>query len=119
MAVAVREGHHAGRAGGRHPAHQVRHMASTKKKPAVAEFGDFQTPRTLARQVCKLLADRGLSPAAIVEPTCGIGNFLFAALERFPTAASAVGIEINSGYVEKLMDLVEGQPYGNKVRVFR
>lgn len=55
-----------------------------KKCARVEEYGDFQTPPELASQVCRLLADRGTIPASILEPTCGIGNFLLAAVERFP-----------------------------------
>ena len=73
-------------------------MAKTKK---VAEYGDFQTPKTLARIVCALLARNRIQPAALLEPTCGLGNFLIAALDRFPGLRAAVGAEINPYYVEQ------------------
>jgi hypothetical protein len=66
------------------------------------EYGDFQTPPALARQVCALLARRGIRPAAVVEPTCGVGNVLFAALDRFPTIETAVAGEIHAAHVSEL-----------------
>ncbi len=72
-------------------------MVKSKK---TAEYGDFQTPSGLAKAVCALLAREGLRPAAIVEPTCGIGSFLFAALDQFKDADQAVGVEINRSYIE-------------------
>jgi len=66
-----------------------------------AEFGDFQTPLALTRAISKLLARRALvsQPAAVLEPTCGQGNFLLAALEQFPGVRKAVGIDINPSHV--------------------
>lgn len=65
------------------------------------EFGDFQTPMELAVDVCSMLAERGIAPASILEPTCGVGNFVVAALRTFETIEKVVGIDINSKYVER------------------
>ncbi len=65
------------------------------------EFGDFQTPVSLARQVCLLIARTGFRPASVLEPTCGVGSFLCAALETFPEAKRVLGFEINQQYVEQ------------------
>jgi hypothetical protein len=46
-------------------------------------------------------------PAAIVEPTCGVGAFLAAARERFPSA-SLHGYELNERYVALARAAVEG-----------
>ncbi len=55
------------------------------------EFGDFQTPIALAEQCLRLL---DIPPdARILEPTCGIGNFLRAAATNIPTSERK-GIEI-------------------------
>src|SRR5687767_12902305 len=62
-------------------------------------FGDFQTPRPLADQVCSLLVDAGVRPKSIVEPTCGTGSFLLAAADAFPRAKRLVGVEINSEHL--------------------
>lgn len=64
------------------------------------EYGDFQTPSNLARDVCTLIARSGFSPASIIEPTCGRGAFLRAALDTFLNARHFVGIDRNPGYIE-------------------
>lgn len=71
-------------------------MSKIKEK---AEFGDFQTPQALAEQVCALLAQRGSAPASLIEPTCGEGNFLFAALKHLPSIRCTIGLDISSAYV--------------------
>ena len=63
------------------------------------EFGDFQTPTILAKEVCLLLAGQGFHPQHVVEPTCGEGNFLSQATTIFPEARLH-GFEINA---EKLV----------------
>ena len=55
-----------------------------------AAFGDFQTPIDLADKICDLLHEVGVRPRSIVEPTCGEGNLLLAALERFPSSVRAL-----------------------------
>ena len=62
------------------------------------EFGDFQTPLALAREVCSLLAQQTIEASTIIEPTCGIGAFLVAAAETFPKAR-LLGWDINPDYV--------------------
>lgn len=73
-----------------------------------AEFGDFQTPPSLANDVCSLIKAIGCTPSSILEPTCGEGNFLLAALDSFDTVIDARGYDINLTYVhllrEKLLD---------------
>jgi len=61
------------------------------------EYGDFQTPPELAKAIC--LALRGERPATLLEPTCGTGAFLAAALDRFPRLGIALGFDINPRYV--------------------
>ncbi len=73
-------------------------MLKAKKENTIAEFGDFQTPADLAQQVCALLHRVGVRPSSIIEPTCGLGNFLLAALDQFPSVEKAVGVEINADY---------------------
>lgn len=64
------------------------------------EFGDFQTPDKLAREACDVLLRLRISPASIVEPTCGTGSFLRASANAFPTCTSLLGFEINPEYAE-------------------
>jgi hypothetical protein len=65
-----------------------------------AEYGDFQTPITLARAVCARVADYAPEPVALLEPTCGSGTFLSAALDRFKGVGEAVGVDINAGHLQ-------------------
>lgn len=60
--------------------------------------GDYQTPMTLARQVCSYLYEVvGLRPQAVLEPTCGVGHLLEASL--ILGARHYLGIELNEEYV--------------------
>lgn len=70
----------------------------TKKKEK-AEFGDFQTPDALARAACDVLRRLGLSPGSIIEPTCGRGSFLRAAVAAFPECGRFLGFDVNPDYV--------------------
>ena len=92
-------------------------MAATRKSKAKAEFGDFQTPVMLTQQVCELLVKLGIQPGTILEPTCGVGNFLIAAVAAFPTAKTAVGIEINPDYVIAAQAQVAALALGDRVQV--
>lgn len=61
------------------------------------EFGDYQTPLDFAQKVCLYLKDKkGITPTAILEPTCGVGNLLKSSL--IFGADELVGIEINPEY---------------------
>jgi len=73
-------------------------MALGKKRSKI-EYGDFQTPASLAYQVCNLIAQTGCAPQSILEPTCGVGHFLDAALQSFPSVRYLAGVEINPEYV--------------------
>ena len=73
----------------------------TLDKISKAEFGDFQTPRNLARDACLVVKRTGFSPASVIEPTCGSGSFLQAALEVFPTVNHLLGVDRDPGYVQE------------------
>ena len=88
-----------------------------KKTASVEEYGDFQTPPELASQVCKLLADRGTNPASVLEPTCGIGNFLLAAIEQFPHLSAGLGIDVNDAYVAATKAKLAGRSDAATVKV--
>lgn len=63
------------------------------------EYGDYQTPVAFAEKVCTYLKDyRHIEPSAIVEPTCGVGNFLESSL--LFEADEYYGIEINPDYCD-------------------
>ena len=92
-------------------------MIQRTKTSQVAEFGDFQTPTNLAERVCQLLADTGTKPASIVEPTCGIGNFVIAALDAFPLSQQVLSLEINPEYASKLTSRLSDRPDAAKVKL--
>ena len=72
------------------------------KKVQQREYGDFQTPFLLAEAIVTLLRYSGIRPQAILEPTCGKGAFLLAAINAFPEVTHLVGVEINKQYVLEL-----------------
>lgn len=83
-------------------------MRKVGKTKQVAEFGDFQTPKELAQKACEmLLSGQEFQPKTIIEPTCGVGNFLTAALEQFPSYTKALGVDISSVYVEAARAVIE------------
>jgi type I restriction-modification system DNA methylase subunit len=64
------------------------------------QFGDFQTPDRLAQEVVKVLKlNHKISPKSIIEPSCGKGSFVRAALKEF-THSKLLGLDINEKYVE-------------------
>ena len=73
----------------------------TQEKKSQAEFGDFQTPLSLARAVCSLIARTGFSPTSVLEPTCGRGAFIQAALESFSGACRVLGFDRDARYVQQ------------------
>lgn len=78
-------------------------MISLIKDKNVKEFGDFQTPRELAFEICLLLSRLNLKPQTIVEPTCGLGNFIAAARRVFHSA-EILGFDISPNYIEQAQD---------------
>jgi hypothetical protein len=68
----------------------------SKKK----EFGDFQTPESLATRATALVARLYGTPAAVIEPTAGLGAFLKSAAEHWSATTSYKGYEINEEYVK-------------------
>ncbi|MHA1673812.1 MAG: N-6 DNA methylase, partial [Promethearchaeota archaeon] len=67
---------------------------------APREFGDFQTPQKLSNQICEFLhVKRKLNPRIIVEPTCGVGNFLVASIQHFPALKMIYALELQPKYI--------------------
>ncbi len=63
------------------------------------QFGDFQTPDELAREIVKTLKlKHQISPKVIIEPSCGKGSFVRAALNEFRDSA-VIGLDINEEYI--------------------
>lgn len=86
------------------------------KTSAKIEFGDFQTPLPLAREVCALLKSQSVPADVVIEPTCGLGSFLQAAAENYPKAR-LFGFDINHVYVATTARLLKALGAGNKAVV--
>ena len=65
------------------------------------QFGDFQTPDNLARDVAQTLrVNHQISPEVVIEPSCGKGAFLRAALNVFRDS-KIIGLDINGEYIRE------------------
>lgn len=82
------------------------HQMNRRKK---IEFGDFQTPRTLADDVCRFLVRRGIAPSSIIEPTCGYGTFVLASLDSFPSISAGRAVDISEGHLALLESELRGR----------
>ncbi|MBD5272618.1 MAG: SAM-dependent methyltransferase [Bacteroides sp.] len=65
-------------------------------------YGDWQTPPLLAKKVCESHIERCGTPDVVIEPTCGLGSFVFASLESFPNLSEIHAVEINREYTSTL-----------------
>lgn len=64
------------------------------------EFGDFQTPNNLAKKVIELISNQFSVPDIVIEPTCGLGNFIEEASNQWSNQSNYFGFEINNEYYE-------------------
>ena len=70
------------------------------------EYGDYQTPIHFAEKVCLYLKEyHHIEPSAIVEPTCGLGNFVQSSL--LFNAEEYYGIDINPEYCRTCKDKIK------------
>ncbi|MCM1332947.1 MAG: SAM-dependent methyltransferase [Bacteroides sp.] len=67
-----------------------------------ASYGDWQTPPELAKTICKQHSSKYGNPDIVIEPTCGVGAFVIAALEIYPELSELHAIEINPQYTATL-----------------
>lgn len=65
-------------------------------------YGDWQTPAHLSDKVCEKHIAKFGAPDIVVEPTCGLGAFLFSALKYFPDVYEIHALEINRQYTAEL-----------------
>lgn len=74
---------------------------------AKKEFGDYQTPIDFCYKVCEYIKREELASNAkvILEPTCGLGNFLSAASSVLKNN-DIIGIEINDSYAKAAKNAV-------------
>lgn len=67
-----------------------------------ASYGDWQTPLSLAEKVCDRHIFKFGNPDVVIEPTCGLGAFVFAALKKFSDVSEIHALEINREYTKEL-----------------
>jgi hypothetical protein len=89
------------------------------KPRSKVEFGDFQTPPSLAEAICQLLFQRGLKAASVVEPNCGQGSFVLGCLERFRDIERIIAADINPTYIQSLRSALKGRSSSANVEVFQ
>lgn len=65
-------------------------------------YGDWQTPMALAEAVCNKHRLKFGDPDIVIEPTCGLGAFVFSALKIFPHLTEIHALEINRQYISEL-----------------
>ncbi len=66
------------------------------------EFGDFQTPSNLARNIIDLINRKSTGAKTIIEPTCGKGSILTSAIDNLNGWEKIIGIDINDAYLDDL-----------------
>ncbi len=109
MAITIRPCHSASWINRGIGAHYVKPV-SRKKSRAKAEFGDFQTPQKLATDALELVRSLGIDAHTIIEPSCGKGAFVNAAVATYPDAKRVIGFEINGAHLNEARDAQKGEP---------
>jgi len=92
------------------------------EEPDRAEYGYFQTNVDLAVEVAKYLSKKIDEPDVVIEPTCGKGNFIVAALKTFKALKKVYGVEIYRPYVWEtkfsIFDFFLKNSHTNKPEIF-
>lgn len=82
------------------------------------EYGDYQTNEKLAETTIDKLLRKQSSSEYLIEPTCGKGHFILAAIKNIPTLKQVWGIEIYEPYVWEckfsILDFYLNNPNHNK-----
>ena len=82
------------------PVDNTKYASDSREKKE--EFGDWQTSYELAHAVCNLIKEHGFNPDVVVEPTCGKGAFILAALDVFESIKVIYGVELYQPYIDEL-----------------
>ena len=78
------------------------------KAPERWEYGDFQTPESLARDCLSIVSKLKFKPQLIIEPTCGKGEFLLQSEKVFPQSR-IFGLDINPNHLETLKSRISSK----------
>ena len=100
----------------------IAHTERFVSEPDRTEYGDFQTNIHLAKSVVHFLkSSRPAKPETVIEPTCGKGHFIIAALSEFKHIRKVVGIEIYKPYVWEakcnIIDFYSSSPTDHKPEI--
>lgn len=82
-----------------------------------SQFGDFQTPRGLVKEIIESLGPIGERWSRVLEPTCGQGNFIRGLLESVFPPKEIVGIELQDRHVKAARSIAS--PNGTLVSVIK
>ncbi len=89
-------------------------MPERKKR----EYGDFQTPEALALEVVNFLqTHHAHAPRVVVEPTCGLGSFVLAAVQTFQNIPRYYAFDIHAGYLRHLHTALVSKCPNEKVSI--
>lgn len=77
----------------------IKEHSSIVSEPDRREYGDFQTNQILAQKVVDYTFSKSNEFEFVLEPTCGKGNFLLAAIKQSKKLKKVVGVEIYQPYV--------------------
>jgi hypothetical protein len=72
------------------------------------EYGDFQTPASLAERTVAVVEKLFGRPDVVIEPTAGLGAFPKAAAARWTRLRVCEGYEINGSYVQEANESLGG-----------
>lgn len=78
---------------------KIEEQNSIVSEPDRREYGDFQTNQFLAQKVVDYTFSKSNDFEFVLEPTCGKGNFLLAAIKQSKKLKKVVGVEIYQPYV--------------------
>lgn len=92
-------------------------MGIASRPKSKVEYGDFQTPLGLARTVARQVAASGFKPKAIIEPSCGAGGLLFAAVDEFPAFSAALGVEIQPRHMAAAVERRTGRTDADRISI--
>ncbi len=97
----------------------ISYSDSIVSEPDRTEYGDFQTNLDFARAITSFLKNKKkINPRLLIEPTCGKGNFIIAALSNFEKIEKIVGVEIYKPYIWEtkfnIIDFYIANPTKNK-----
>ena len=78
---------------------QINEYNSIVSEPHRRQYGDYQTNNELASDVVKYALKKFGDIEFLLEPTCGRGNFIIAAIEQVTDLKKIIGVEIYLPYI--------------------